>query len=548
MGLASASLYWHTLRHLKPRQLVARIRHELKAGLPDVGQRASPIRRPTVAPFAKPIARPEMMLGPAHFRFLNEEGWIAGPQDWNQSKKAKLWLYNLHYFDDLMAAGAAQRTTWHRALIARWIAENPPGYGNGWEPYPLSLRIVNWIKWVAAGNRLDETALASLYLQVQLLARRIEWHLLGNHLLANAKALVFAGLFFSGSEADLWLAQGLAIYERELSEQVLADGAHFELSPMYHAIILEDLLDLMNAAQSYCQSDRHILRDLPEMTTHMRTWLAAMTHPDGGVSFFNDAAFGIAATLSDLEAYANRLGLQAINAPDEGAHHLKKSGYVRVNRGDMAAILDLAAVGPDYIPGHAHADTLSFELSLGAERIVVNGGTSTYASGVLREAQRATRTHSTVEIAGQDSSEVWASFRVARRARVMDVQVDEQGDRISVTGAHDGYCRLAGRPLHRRSWTFNRGSLLVEDRIESARRLPTVARIHLGPDVIAVKPSSATELRLETRAGRTIKIETTSESRIEPGNWHPEFGKAIPIHVVSTPIDNGTLTTRLCWA
>ena len=63
--------------------------------------------------------------------------------DWNAAERDKLWLYNLHYFDDLNAAQANQRTVWHRALIDRWIADNPPGQGNGWEPYPTSLRIVN---------------------------------------------------------------------------------------------------------------------------------------------------------------------------------------------------------------------------------------------------------------------------------------------------------------------------------------------------------------------------------------------------------------------
>ena len=229
---------------------------------------------------------------------------------------------------------------------------------------------------------------------------------------------MLAGLFFDGPEAEGWLRAGLSIYARELPEQILADGAHFELSPMYHAIILEDLLDLINVVRTYGKADGEVFNDLPRITARMRLWLAAMTHPDGGLSYFNDAAFGVAANRAELEAYAARLGLALIAEPGEGLHHLAASGYIRVNYGEMAAILDLAAIGPDYIPGHAHADTLSFELSLGKERIVVNGGTSTYAPGRLREAERATAAHSTVEINGQNSSEVWASFRVARRARV----------------------------------------------------------------------------------------------------------------------------------
>src|SRR5262249_17076636 len=127
---------------------------------------------------------------------------------WNDPSLDRLWLYNLHYFDDLNAENCGARRDWHRALIERWIHENPPGTGTGWEPYPTSLRIVNWIKWSLSGNLLSEMVLDSISLQASWLAQRLEWHLLGNHLFANAKALVFAGLFFDGILAGEWLDRG----------------------------------------------------------------------------------------------------------------------------------------------------------------------------------------------------------------------------------------------------------------------------------------------------------------------------------------------------
>ncbi len=106
--------------------------------------------------------------------------------------------------------------------------------------------MVNWIKWFLAGASPEPEWLDSLADQVRVLERRLEFHLLGNHLLANAKALVFAGFFFEGPDAQRWLYRGRTILDSELPEQVLPDGGHFERSPMYHAIILEDLLDLEN--------------------------------------------------------------------------------------------------------------------------------------------------------------------------------------------------------------------------------------------------------------------------------------------------------------
>ena len=479
-------------------------------------------------------------------RLINEDGEIAHPAQWNAPAKAKLWLYNLHYFDDLAAPADAARRDMQRELVARWIAENPPGKGNGWEPYPVSLRIANWVKWALAGETLQPAWLDSLALQTRWLADRLEWHLLGNHLLANAKALVLGGLFFSGTEAEQWLRAGRSIYAKELPEQILADGGHFELSPMYHAIILEDLLDLINAGRVYGMDEQFTA--LHQITAAMRNHLGAMTHPDGGLSFFNDAAFGIAATRADLEAYATRLRMADVSGPGEGLHRLAASGYVRVNRGAMAAILDLAAVGPDYLPGHAHADTLSFELSLDAERIIVNGGTSTYAPGQVREAERATAAHSTVEIADQNSSEVWASFRVARRARVQGVSIDNGGSgAITVRAAHDGYRRLPGRPMHHREWHFEGTALTIVDTVAPLSGIEALSRLHLGEGVIAEADPAGRSGTLMTRSARWLRWTASSPVRIQQTQRSPQFGRRVPAETLVAALKDGFLSITLDW-
>ena len=86
----------------------------------------------------------------------------------------KLWRYNQHYFDDLNAEGAAERQRWHERLLVDWMAANPPSQGIGWEPYPTSLRIVNWVKWSLAGNSLTDDCLHSLAIQARWLRRRLE--------------------------------------------------------------------------------------------------------------------------------------------------------------------------------------------------------------------------------------------------------------------------------------------------------------------------------------------------------------------------------------
>jgi uncharacterized heparinase superfamily protein len=511
--------YYHTLRYLKPVQIASRIRQRLHRPRPDL--RSPPPLRPVSGQWCMPCRRERSMLGPANFRFLNEARQLRFPEAWNASGPSKLWLYNLHYFDDLNAASAESRQAWHEVLVERWIAENPPAFGNGWEPYPLSLRMVNWIKWALAGNRLSPQAVHSLAVQVRQLRRSLEFHLLGNHLFANAKALVFAGLFFAGEEAQKWLAQGTTLLAAQTREQILADGGHFELSPMYHALTLEDLLDLANLSHAYRLDPPDGWRDA---VARMFDWLTTMCHPDGGIAFFNDAALGVAPSLADLERYAARLGI-ARESGSAGSRLLKASGYARLERDQAVVYADVAAVGPDHLPAHGHADSLSFELSIHGQRVVVNSGTSVYGTGPERQRQRGTAAHNTVRLDGADSSEVWAGFRVARRARVRVERFDAQSDPV-LQAVHDGYRQLDGHPLHRRIWTMGPSELQVEDAIEGHREHLVELFFHLHP-ALHLESSGVCAFSAVRKDG-TFLLEFRTDSRmlwqVEAGCWHPGFG------------------------
>lgn len=551
-----AARYFHTLRYLQPEQILGRIGFRLFR--PKLEQGAIPRRRPLSGPWVAPCPRQPSLIGPARCRFLNETGDLAGPAGWNDPSREKLWLYNLHYFDDLNAERASERCDWHRALIARWVEENPARRGTGWAPYPTSLRIVNWIKWGLAGNALTDTASASLALQARWLMRRLEWHLLGNHLFANAKALAFAGCFFEGPEAESWLVQGLNILARELPEQILADGGQFERSPMYHALALEDVLDLINVSHAFPaalpEPWRGLVAGLPEIAGRMRFWLAAMCHPDGEIAFFNDAAIGIAPALEQLTAYAHRLGLPQASPPSEGVTHLADSGYIRVQRGPMVALLDVAPVGPDYLPGHAHADTLSFELSLYGRRVLVNSGTSVYGTGPERQRQRGTEAHNTVAVGACDSSEVWGGFRVARRAYPFGLAIDDMGDLLRIRCSHDGYRRLPGRPVHRREWCFDHAGLTILDGVVREEGRASVSRgcggegdsayFHFHPALEVGAGSSSAAIA----EGRNLIWRVgAAPGRVVPCTYHPEFGLSLPSRCLEIGLEQGRSAVRFDW-
>jgi uncharacterized heparinase superfamily protein len=560
MTMSEFGRYWHTLRHLRPVQFYRRVWFRLYRPRINASAIAQPRRVPK-GDWQRPAARTASMLGPMQFRFLNQTQTLPEQGGWNDAGIEKLWLYNLHYFDDLNASEAEGRIEWHQGLIVRWLKENPHATGNGWEPYPTSLRIVNWVKWLAGGNAAVPGMLESLSLQAGWLTKRLESHLLGNHFFANAKALVFAGLFFEGPEAAAWLRKGLKIIKDELPEQVLADGGNFERSPMYHAIFLEDMLDLLNMAGVYSdQVPKTLVVQWRGAALRMLDWLNGMTHPDGQIALFNDAAFGIAAAADDLAAYAERVlakdaalsGLprRYASSSHRGDLNLSQwvdSGYIRLECADAAAILDVAPIGPNYLPGHAHADTLSFELSVFGQRVIVNGGTSRYGWGPERLFERQTVNHSTVEIDGQSSSEVWGGFRVARRAYPFNLEVSQGADFLSVACSHDGYKRLPGKPVHRRSWQFSSSHLDVADSVLGGC-LPAVSRYILHPDV-KVERVAADSFQLRLADGRLIFLMISKGTgRLERACYAPEFGKVLPTQSIAVDLQDGKAQVRWSWS
>ena len=497
MKINQLPCYWRTLRHLKLIQFTNRVRRNCFHPTPDLS--AAPELR------EKPTSWNGCVLDSGFFEncftSLHHTAEIVRPEDWNRSDCSKLWLYNLHYFDFLRSAGK-EGIGW----LQRWIVENPPGFGNGWEPYPLSLRIVNWIKYDWRGQRLPPEAVASLAIQLRFLSKLLEYHLLANHLLANAKALIFGGTFFGGKEGARWLRKGWQIYREQLPEQLLDDGGHFERSLMYHSIIIEDLLDVRQAT-----GDEWLNLYIEKMLA----FFAAFIGPDGKIALFNDAAFNIVPTPQQLFEYAEQLGFPLPLVPQN--HWFSASGYWRSRRGRWTIFVDAAPIGPDYQPGHAHADTFSFELFLDDQRIVVDSGTSGYQTE-RRSEERGTAAHNTLRLDGRDSSEVWGAHRVGRRARVSGCEELSDG----FTAIHDGYKPV----LHRRSWHWqNDQTLRIEDELYGSGYHELQLGWHFHPTLSVVCRAPG-----EIMIGKHIRLIYPPGLQLEISDslWGAEFGKLIP--------------------
>ena len=381
------------------------------------------------------------------FQFLNQSHTFEKQIDWNWRGHGKLWTYHLNYFDYLNHPDQPYEAGLkfiHEYYLSRH--ENR----DGMEPYPLSLRGINWIRFFSKHSIHDYDTY--LYDQYSLLRRSLEYHLLGNHLLENAISLAFGASYFGQRE---WATKATKIIKREISEQVLCDGGHFELSPMYHSIImyrLTILYDLIISNPSEAKILNSLTDQLLSTLSAMGSWLNTFQFGDGSLGWVNDASISMMpGKASALLNYMKALGIEFSSTP------LSHSGYRRVNMPNYELLIDIGDIGAEFIPGHAHADSLNFILNWAGQPIIVDTGTSTYETNERRSIERSTMAHNTVTVRDENSSDVWASFRVGKQAQAR-IRLESETE-ISVS--HDGYAHYGVE--HLRTWTFNDSNLSISD-------------------------------------------------------------------------------------
>jgi len=451
------------------------------------------------------------------FIFLNKNKQFISIINWNYSKYGKLWTYNLTYFDYLQQKDMTKEEG--VKLIYDFI-EQSDNIKDGFMPFPISLRGTNWIKFLSKHKINDPKINNSLYAQYMILMDNIEYHILGNHLLENGFSLLFGAYYFQDEKL---YAKAKKILTEELEEQILSDGAHFELSPMYHQIMLFRVLDCINLVQNNNWKKHELLDVLTAKAEIMLRWLHTMTYQNGNIPLLNDSANKIAPTTKELIEYALRL-----NSKFKIQHsNLSDSGYRKIENERYEMVIDVGNIGPDYIPGHAHSDTFNFELYIDGNPFIVDTGLSTYENNARRMLERSTFSHNTVEIDGENQSEMWSAFRVARRAKI--IYLKESDNYIEAT--HDGYRRIGA--LHTRKFITYNNYIVIEDTIESSGKHQGIAYLHFYPGILPeVKDNKIIILN------RTIKLNNADKLTIETYKYAPEFNKLIDAFQVKVEFKN----------
>ena len=440
------------------------------------------------------------------FNFLNSAKTFGNTIDWNYSSFGKLWTYNLNYFDFLNQENISKETGIR--LIQDFI-KNDDLLKDGKEPYPISLRGINWVKFLSKNQVKDELINNTLYLHYCILFKNLEYHLLGNHLLENAFSLLFGAYYFQ-DEKLYNKSKNLLI--SELNEQVLKDGAHFELSPMYHQIILSRLLDsiqLIKLNSEWKKDD--LLSFLEAKASLMISWLHNITYENGNIPMVNDATFNIAPNSNKIFTYAKHLGINSQTIP------LSDSGYRKINYNNYELLIDVGNVGPSYQPGHAHSDTFNFELIKNGNPIFVDTGISTYEKNAIRQYERATSSHNTVKIGSKDQTQVWGGFRVAKRAKI--THLIEKPNLIEAS--HNGY--LSSGYKHTRSFLWGEKYLILSDEINKSTSNNAKAYFHLHSSV--TKPLVDSNSIVLESTGVSIEFESASNIFIEEYQLSAGFNK-----------------------
>ena len=512
-------LLLRTVRYLAAKQIIYQIYYNLKPKqtlgfYKDVSANFSPLQ------FSLHYFSPAHYKENSTFEFLNRQHTFQNAIDWNFQQYGKLWNYNLQYFNFLHQQNISnqQKKYWLHD-INEWLYSGKLPL----ESYPVSLRAINTIRYLSLNQIKDSSIVEALYAQLNYLYHNPEFHLLGNHLLENAFALLMGAQVFNKKS---WYIKAKKILKKELEEQILEDGGHFEQSVMYHQIITFRMLELIDWYRSVENPDAAFLQLIETTTIKMLDWLKTMSFKNNTIPHFNDSANNVAFTSDEIFAFAASLKL-----PAPKHISLKDSGYRRFSYNNYECIVDAGNITASYQPGHNHADALSFVLNYNNKPVIIDTGTSTYETGETRNFERSTAAHNTVTVNNKNQSEVWGSFRVAGRARVNIINETS----LSLEASHNGYKQL--NTMHKRSFYFNETSIKIIDVINGSKNNDAVFYLHFHPASNVEKEKEIIKVD-----SAIISVEGAKNIKLGSYKFASEFNKCIDAKVLIIEFDKSLET------
>jgi uncharacterized heparinase superfamily protein len=387
------------------------------------------------------------------------------------------WLAQWHGFgwlDDLIAVGASARDP-ARVLVQSWLSDGAACHPVTWRPDVAATRILAWIVHFEeltgreADRALRRAMLASIAAQVRHLARFAGSEPTGAPRLRALKGLIGGSVALGGPEQRVLRA--LRGVERELATQLLPDGGHATRSPSVQLQVLRDLIDI-RAVLRAAQLD--IPAALPEAIERMAPMLRFFRHGDRRLALFNNSIEEDADLVDLVLTRSESRG----HAPEQAPH----TGFQRLAAGKTLAVVDTGTKPPFGFDGAAHAGTLSFELSHGRDRIVVNCGGYRGSQPAWRRASRASAAHSVLVVDDTNAVEILPGGALGRGPAAVTCERAEADGHQWIAAAHNGYRRRHGVTYAREFYLSADGDdMRGEDRLTGRSGVAFAVRFHLHP-------------------------------------------------------------------
>jgi uncharacterized heparinase superfamily protein len=438
---------------------------------------------------------------------------------WSPVGTETAWRCALHGFawlKDMRIVGGEPPRQWARTLVESWIAQHRRWSALAWRADILATRLCAWLTMAdflltGADGAFAARFYDSLARQARHLRRATPGDMTGSRLLTAIKGLVYAAACLTGGPRQL--DRATALLSRELSAQVLGDGGHVERSPSRQFGVLRDLIDL-RATLDVAQVE--IPDALQTAIDKMAPMLRFFRHGDGGLALFNDSV--------ECESWLIDLVLTQSDAKGKPLTSAPHSAFERVAANRTLLLVDVGAPPPPGYDAHCFAGTLSFEMSVGKERLIVNGGANIGGSPSWRRAMQSTLAHSTLTIADANSTDIFdddglfhsparpLGRLVGRRPERVVCRRDEADGAVWLEGSHDGYLKPFGLIHRRRLYLSPNGDdlrgedlLVLPEGVGQVKpatlgKLVTL-RFHLHPTVRASLVQDGTAILLRLPSG-----------------------------------------------
>ena len=471
------------------------------------------------------------------FKFLNVTYTFKENIQWYSTGQTTLWEFHLNYFDYLYTIKEFHRMSQEDNLLKKalswiehWIDQSERFNDVMWSPYTISLRVVNWLDFILYLQSIGyafktDKIMASIQAQSLFLKRHLEWDVKGNHLIENFKTLILITLIKRDVEGT---RQYLNLLLKNLNNQILADGCHYEKSISYHVVLLEGMLNVLEWLLISGSKDKlewQISR-LWIYVQRMYRFYIEIRYGQDIYPLFNDSNLSMTNSIKDLDLRFESILEQLRSNEISDREDIKSSGYQTVESSKMKVVMDGGTLGPNALLAHAHNDIAHFELHLkGYPTVLTDTGVSEYQPGQWRNYARSTKAHNTVLVGGLEQADMFQSFRVGWRPQNVQSEKKIHEDTAVLSCFYKGKGYRHKREI---SIDFSEQNIIIRDFVKTIKQYPVQSYLHFGPEYDVILNGQDAQVCLNNQLVLAIKCVNAHTVSLYFGNNHSTLGWFLP--------------------